>query len=194
MSKSASKYSLLSQINWTLSYKITILLQYRSKSVIMKGTWPENLKDTREKIRKCKAGEKEGQVISEDISDESKETSGEAEEGIHHEVANFESDDGINRDDEIKVHMVSLVSVLGKHFRLIKTNLLTICHLSYFCCFRCDQHQTKILLQIPQPMWDLPQPLWNQPPPMWNLPSPMWNLPQPMWNQHQPMWNPPQLL
>ena len=108
-SKSASKYSLLSQINWTLSYKITILLQYRSKSVITKGTWPENLKDTREKIRKCKAGEKEGQVISEEKSDESKETSGEAEERIHHEVGNFESGDGINRDDEIKVHMVSLV-------------------------------------------------------------------------------------
>ena len=79
----------------------------------MKGTWPENLKDTREKIRKCKAGEKEGQVISEDKSDESKETSGEAEEGIHHEVESFESGDGINRDNEIKAHMVStLVSVL----------------------------------------------------------------------------------
>ena len=108
-----------------------ILSQYRSKSVIIKGTWPENMKDTREKIRKCKAGEKEGQVISEDKSDESKETSGEAEEGIHHEVESFESGERINRDDEIKAHMVStLVSVLSTNLSLIKTNLLTICHLS----------------------------------------------------------------
>ena len=37
-------------------------------TVILKATWPENQKDTREKIRKCRAGEKEGQVTSEEKS------------------------------------------------------------------------------------------------------------------------------
>merc|ERR1712178_255852 len=61
-----------------------------SKFVISKGTWPKNLKDTREKIRKCKAGEKEGQVISKEKSGESIENRGKDGERSH-EVGKFEA-------------------------------------------------------------------------------------------------------
>ena len=82
---------------------------------ISKGTWPENLKDTREKIRKCKAGEKEGQVISKEKSDESIENRGKDGERSH-EVGKFEagktkSRSKINRDHEIEVTILNVVNV-----------------------------------------------------------------------------------
>ena len=99
------------------------LLQHRSKFVISKGTWPKNLKDTREKIRKCKAGEKEGQVISKEKSDESIENRGKDGERSH-EVGKFEagktksrsrsrsgSRSRINRDHEIEVAIINVVNV-----------------------------------------------------------------------------------
>ena len=91
------------------------LLQHRSKLVISKGTWPENLKDTREKIRKCKAGEKEGQVISKEKSDESIENRGKDGERSH-EVGKFEagktkSRSRINRGHGIEVSIVNVVNV-----------------------------------------------------------------------------------
>ena len=95
------------------------ILQHRSKLVISKGTWPKNLKDTREKIRKCKPGEKEGQVISQEKLNESIEDRGEDGERSH-EVGKFEagktksrsrSRSRINRDHEIEVTILNVVNV-----------------------------------------------------------------------------------
>ena len=67
--------------------------------MIPKATWPENQKDTREKIRNCRAGEKEGQVKSE--VKYMKEGSGEEEESSHG-VENLEAGDGINKNKDMK--------------------------------------------------------------------------------------------
>ena len=105
------------------------LLQHRSKLVISKGTWPKNLKDTRETIRKCKLGEKEGQVISQEKLDESIENRGEDGERSH-EVGKFEagktksrsrSRSRINRDHEIKVTILNAAHRINLLKQAIKT-------------------------------------------------------------------------
>ena len=95
-----------------------VCLQHRSELWILKATWPENLKDTREKIRKCKAGEKHGQVISKEKPDESKEeVSGDTKSS--HEVGKLEASDGINRNDKFKEHVINVDATIKVHLRFI---------------------------------------------------------------------------